>query len=87
MVLTRPAIQYPINIAFILGIFTTNLLIPPTYAQLIGGYRHTWEGDEYLCLRSFPKYNLILTRYMLIAWWLHLLDGLGHYAIRRGGVA
>ena len=36
MVLTWPAIQYPINIVSILGIFTTNFLIPPMDAELMG---------------------------------------------------
>ena len=31
MVLTWPATRYPIKITFILGIWTTNCLIPPTY--------------------------------------------------------
>ena len=25
--------------------------------------------------------------YMLSAWWLHLLDGLGHYIIQTGAIA
>ena len=74
MVLTWPAIQYPINIAFILGIWTTNFVITPMEAELMGGH-------------SFPKENLILTLYMINAWWLHLLDGLGHYFIHPGTVA
>ena len=37
MVLTWTAIQYPINIKSNLGIWTTNYLIPPMGAELIGG--------------------------------------------------
>ena len=52
--------------------------------ELMGGHRHTRDGYESLCLRDLPKDNLILTLYMLSAWWLHLLDGLGHYVIPLG---
>ena len=44
------------------------------------------EGGCFLCFWDVPEYNLILTYYMLIAWWLQLLDGLGHYFIRPGAV-
>ena len=40
--------------------------------------RNKREGYDSLCLRAFPKDNLILTHYMLRAWCLHLLDGMGH---------
>ena len=65
IVLTWPAIQYPIKVSSILGIWTTNCLIPPTDAELMGGNRCTREGYEPLCLRAFPKENLILAHYML----------------------
>ena len=39
------------------------------------------EGDDSLCLRDFPKDKLILTHYMLRAWWIHLLDGLENCVI------
>ena len=81
MVLTWPATQYPINIVSILGIWTTNCLIPPTDAEMMGGNRRTREGDDSLCLRAFPKENPILAYYILGAWWLNLLDGLGNYSI------
>ena len=79
MVITCTAIQYPIMITYILGIWTTNFLIPPTDAEMMGGHRRTGEGDYYLCLRSFPKYNLILIHYMISAWWLHHLERLVYY--------
>ena len=81
MVLTYPTIHYPIKILSILGIWTTNFLISPTDAELMGGHILTREGHESLCLRSFPKNNLILMHYMLSALWLHLIDGIGHYVI------
>ena len=45
-------------------------------------HRRTMEGHEYLCIRYFPKENIILTHYMIRAWWLHLLYRLGNYGIR-----
>ena len=30
--------------------------------------------------------KLILTHYMLSMWWMHLLDGLGHYIIHPGSI-
>ena len=87
IVLTWPAIQYPIKIASILGIWTTNFLIPPTDVELMGGHRRTREGDDSIFLRALPKENIILAHYMLSAWWLHLLDGLGPYGIRQGEVS
>ena len=50
-------------------------------------HRRTRDRDDYLCLRDFPKDNTILTHYMLSTWWLHLLNGLGHYIIQPGAVA
>ena len=81
MVLTLPAIQYPIKVASILGIWTIKCLIPLTDVELMGRHRRMREGHDYPFIRSFPKENLILTHYMLSAWWLHLLDGLGLYVI------
>ena len=86
MVITCTTTQYPIMIKFILGIWTTNCLIPPTDAGLIGGHRRTRERYESLLLRSFPTENLILTHYMLSAWWLHIMNGLGNYVIRPGEI-
>ena len=80
--LTWPAIKHPIKFASILGICTTNCLIPPMNAEQMGGHRHTKEGNDSLCLRSLPKYNLIFMHYMLSAWWLHLLDSIVKYIIR-----
>ena len=84
MVLTCPAIQYPTKVASIIGIWKINCLIPQTEEELMGRHRLTREGNAYLCIRAFPKENIILTQYKLRAWWLHLLDGLGHYVIRPG---
>ena len=53
----------------------------------MGGHRFTREGHESLCLKAFPKENLILAHYVLNTWWLQLLEGLGHYVIRPGSVA
>ena len=52
----------------------------------MGGYRRTREGDESLCIREFPRNNLILTHYMLITWWFHIIVGLGHYVIYLGEI-
>ena len=80
-------IHYPIKNTSILGICTTNYLIPPIYTELMGGHIHMRKGDNYLCLRDFPKDNLILKHYMISAWRFQLLDGLGYYAICSGAVA
>ena len=53
----------------------------------MGIQRRTREGYESLCLRAFPKENIILKHYMIIAWWLYLLDILGHYIILVGSAA
>ena len=82
MILTWIAIQYPIKISSILGIWTTNCLIPPTDAEMIGGHRQTRDEDNSLCLKTFSKENLIFTHYMISAWWLHIIYGLVHYVIR-----
>ena len=50
------------------------------------GHKLTREGDGSLCLRAFPKYNLILTHYMISAWWLHPLDRLVQYVIILGAI-
>ena len=55
MVITCTANHYSINIESILRSWTTNLLIPPTYAELMVGHRHTMDGDNPLCLRALPK--------------------------------
>ena len=52
----------------------------------MGVCRRTSEVDYSLCLRGFPKYNSILTHYLLSAWLLHLLDILGNYVIRPGAI-
>ena len=84
MVLTCPATQYPINIASILGIWTSNCLIPSTEAELMVGCRCTRKGCYLLLLRAFPKKILILAHYMLSAWWLKLLGGMVNYVILSG---
>ena len=81
MVLTWPAIQHPIKFIYVLDIFATHFLIPPTDAELIDGHICTREGHKPQHLRVFPKKNLVLTHYMISALWLHLLSGLGHYDI------
>ena len=87
MVLTWPAINYPTNIKSILGIWITNYLILTTDMEMMGWNRCTREGHDSLCLRDFPKENLTLTHYMIIARWLHSLDGILHYIKRPGEVA
>ena len=87
MLLTWPATQYPIKVAYILGIWKINCLIPPTDTENMGRHRRTREGHDSLCIRAFPKENLILTHDMIIAWCLHLLYGLGHYVMHPGAVA
>ena len=82
MILTWIAIRYPIKVASILVNRTINFLIPPTDAELVGIYGRTREGYDSLGLRAFPNYNLIIMQYILITWWLQLLDRLGHYVIR-----
>ena len=54
------------------------------YAELVGGNMRMREVHDSLCLRAFPKDNIILTHYMLSAWWLHITDGLLHYIICPG---
>ena len=71
--------QYHINSRY-LGKYC---LIPPTDAELMGGLRRTREGDYPQHLRTFKNKNLILTHYMIIIWWLHLMSGMGHYVIKK----
>ena len=87
MVLTWPTIKYPFKIVSILGIFTTNYLIPPMDAKLMGRHSLMREGDDSLRLRAFPEENTILAHYMLSEWWLNLMDGMGHYIILPGALA
>ena len=61
IVITWTATNYSIKIAPILGIGTTNCLIPPMNTELIGIHKRTRESDEYLLFRSFPKENLTTT--------------------------
>ena len=86
MVPTWPTTHYPIKIVSILAIWTTNSLIPPTYVELTGEHRLRREGYYSLFLMAFPKDNLIIAHYMLIAWWLHLLDGLRYCVIHPGAI-
>ena len=79
MILTWTTIQNSINISSILGIWTTNFLIPPTEAELMGGHIRMREGHEYLCLSAFPKENNTLTHYTISAWWLYHLERLVYY--------
>ena len=80
--ITCTTTHYPINITSLPGIWTKNGLIPPTDAEIIDRHRRTREGYDSLGLRAFPNYNLIIMQYILITWWLQLLDRLGHYVIR-----
>ena len=84
MVLTCPAIQYPIKVISILVIWKIILLMPPIYAELIVRHRQKREVHDSLFVRAFPKHNIILAYYMLITWWLHLMYVLGHYVIHTG---
>ena len=74
MVLTWPAIKYPIKVASILGISKINCLIPPMNYELMGRHRSVREVHGSIYSRAVPKDNLIVTHYMISAWWLHLLD-------------
>ena len=74
MVLTCTTIQYPIKVASILLIWTINLLIPPTEAELIVRHGQKREGNDSICIMAFPNNIPILTHYMLISRWLHILD-------------
>ena len=60
MFLPWPAIQCPIKVVSIIGIWTINCLIPPTDTELMGRHRLTREGHDYLCISPPPKENLIL---------------------------
>ena len=78
--------QYLIKTVSILGIWKMNCLIPPTDAELMGGCRHKKERYYPTYLEAYHKKNLILTHYMLIAWWLNILDWQGHYTIHPGSM-
>ena len=52
----------------------------------MGGHIHIKEEDDSQHLRKFPNKNLILTHYMLRAWWLNLLDGMVYHVIRLGKI-
>ena len=52
----------------------------------MGRHRRTREENESLCIRTFPKENIILKHYMIRTWWLHLPDELGHHVIRLGEI-
>ena len=80
------ATQYPIKISSITGIWTTNCMIPPIDAELMGGCRHMRERYDYLRLMPLPKKNFILTHYMFRVWWLHILYGMVHYFICLGAI-
>ena len=81
-----PAIQCLVKVVSIIWIWTINCLIPPTDTELMGRHRLTREGHDYLCISPPPKENIILAYYMLSAWWLNILDGIGHYVIRPGEI-
>ena len=48
MFLTWPAIQYPIKTKYIIGIWSTNCMIPPTGVELMVVQRLTKELNNYL---------------------------------------
>ena len=84
MFLACPSTQYPIDISSILGIWATNCLILPTYAELMVRRECTREGDDVQHRRALPKKTPTLTHYILSAWRLHLLERLGYCVIRPG---
>ena len=53
----------------------------------MGRHRCTRQVHNSLCLRAFPKDNLILKHYMFSAWWLHNPGVLIHYVIHLELVA
>ena len=67
MVLIWTTIEYPIKVAYIIGIWKTTCFIPPTEAELMGGHICMRERHDSLCLRASPKDNIILTHYILSA--------------------
>ena len=85
--LTWPAIQYPIKVAYILGIFTINCLASPMDTERIGIHGLTVEVCDSIFIRAFHKENIILVQYIISAWWFHFLDRLVHYNIRPGSIA
>ena len=52
----------------------------------MGINRHTREVHDSLCLRAFPKENLILMNYRISTWWLHLLKKILLYVTHLGAV-
>ena len=53
----------------------------------MSGHRRMREGHEFLYLRDYPKENIVLSHYMISAWWLHLMYGLEQCVIHPGTVA
>ena len=51
-------------------------------AELMGRCYHIMDIDNPKHLKVFPNHYIILMHYMLSMWWIHLLSGLGNYAIR-----
>ena len=66
--------------------FLNKLTDTTNRSGLVVRHRCTREGNGSLCLRDFPKENIMLMRYILNTWWLQLLEGLGKYVILPGTV-
>ena len=76
--------QYPINTAPMLSIWTMICLIPPIDVELVGGRSHKMDKYYPPCFYAFLTENLILTHYMITAWWKKRLDGLENYITHPG---
>ena len=50
----------------------------------MGGHQHPSYGYKPECLKLFKNKYLILTHYMISAWWMNFMEGLGQYIIRPG---
>ena len=51
------------------------------------GQKSTYEGGRWSqCLKVLPNEDLILTHYMILLWWIKLLEGLRHYVILNGAI-
>ena len=81
MVLYCTVVKYIIIFESVLGIWTLNWLIPSSHVEMTRRWRRTREEYASQCLKEFPKNDIILTHYMLIAWWIYLIAGLGYYVI------
>ena len=76
----------PIKIPQFLVICKINCFVLPVYAELMGICQYTREGEKSHILNYFPIQYLILTHYIISAWRMRFLEGLGHYKILLGKV-